>query len=117
MYIYTCVYIYIHIYIIIIYIQYWDDVELVDMSHRHEALRGAIFHLLIEVLATRCAPYPEGFVDWDSCDGEFGEDEFKMFRRRIEDSLLNCCVGIRAEALATLCRLLAASSQGSLSCA
>ena len=45
---------------------------------------------LLEVLATRCAPYPAGFVDWDSCEEE--EEEFHMFRRRIEEALLNCCV-------------------------
>ena len=87
--------------------EYWDEVELVEMTDRHDSLRGPIFHLLIEVLATRCAPYPQGFTEWDDCEED--EEDFHMFRRRIDEALLNCCVCLRAEALDILCRLLSAS--------
>ena len=68
--------------------EYWDEVDLVDMKERHEAMRGPVYQVLVEVLATRCAPYPAGFVDWESNDED--EEDFHMFRRRIGDSLLNC---------------------------
>jgi hypothetical protein len=84
--------------------EYWDEVDLVEMHERHEAMRGPIYHDLVALLATRSAPYPAGFVDWDSCEED--EEEFHMFRRRIADSLLNCCICLRAESLAILCRLL-----------
>ena len=87
--------------------EYWDQVDYVEMKERHEAMRGPVHQALVEVLATRCAPYPAGFVDWESSEED--EEDFHMFRRRIGDSLLNCSVCLRAESLAILCRLLVAA--------
>jgi hypothetical protein len=49
-------------------------------------------------------------VDWDSHgDEDGGEEEFYMFRRRIEEALLNCCVVLRADSLNVLCGMLGAA--------
>jgi hypothetical protein len=88
--------------------EFWDELEIVDTDKRHESLRAPIFQVLLEVLASRCAPYPPGFVDWDSCEDD-GEEEFHMFRRRIEEALLSCCVVLRSDSLAVLCGMLSAA--------
>uniref|UniRef100_A0A7S4NJI2 Exportin-1/Importin-beta-like domain-containing protein n=1 Tax=Guillardia theta TaxID=55529 RepID=A0A7S4NJI2_GUITH len=83
--------------------EYFDDLQTVEMVERHEFLQKQIFSSLSELLATRCALYPADCEDWDSGD----TDDFNMYRRRVEDALQNCSVCLQADNLGILCSLLA----------
>ena len=83
--------------------EFWEALQTVEMSRRHLTLRQPTFARVLEVLATRCARYPVGFEDWDSAEDD--QDDFRAYRRRVEESLLDCCVCLRSQSLALMCQL------------
>lgn len=81
--------------------EFWDELQCIEMPKRHESLRREVFASLVEVLV-KCAAYtPEAEED-----EEDGGDDFNMFRRRVEEALLNCACCLRGHCLSIMCNLL-----------
>ena len=82
-------------------LEFWDELQCIEMPTRHESLRRDVFASLIKVLA-KCAAYSPDADDED----EDGDDDFNMYRRRVEEALLNCACCLRSSCLTILCNLL-----------
>lgn len=70
----------------------WLGIQDQPVANRHVYLTQDIFFKLISCLLNQCI-YPDGFVDWDSCDND-DEDDFTNFRDQrhgsIQDVILVC---------------------------
>jgi len=86
--------------------EFFDELQTLPMDERHPDLRQPIFAQLTEAVALHCAPLGSDFTDWDSA-GEDDPDDFHMYRRRVEEALLNSCVCLQSGCLTLLCEQLA----------
>ena len=86
----------------------WLGIQDQPVANRHVYLTQDIFFKLISCLLNQCI-YPDGFIDWDSCDND-DEDDFTNFRDQrhgsIQDVILICYYSLQEAFFAPLHDLL-----------